>query len=89
MTRVKEELIKDLQEKFGPQARPIMEYLFDMETVDDFIAREHVIKIKVFDRMKKDSTTPEYIVHEEVGEEYGTTRETVLRIVRKSYKKAG
>lgn len=82
MSRVKEELIKDLTQKFGAHAGPMVEYLFDMGILDDVLARKHVVKVEVFRRMTA-STTPERTIHEQVGWDYGLTRQRIHQLIGK------
>mgnify|MGYP003421971922 FL=1 len=72
MSKLKEELKSDASMRFGPDAMAVIDYLFDMGTLNDISARNHMVKVRVFDRML---TTKESgrLIAETVSDDYPIT----------------
>lgn len=78
MSRVKEELKSDVRKRFGAGSERIIEYLFDMGTLDDTLARKHMIAATAFDTLLT-TTDSELCVDEGMAIRYGVGRLTARR----------
>lgn len=75
---IREELKRDAIRRFGPQAGQVIEYLYDMGTLDDTLARRHMIAIAAFDAMCSTDMSGLQI-DEELAVRYSVSRMTVNR----------
>lgn len=82
MSRVKEELKADVRARYGAEASEVIDYLFEMGTLDDALARRHVVKIR-FDRQYCSTTSSARAVMEDIAFDLGLTRIGVFQIVGK------
>jgi hypothetical protein len=82
MSKVKDRLLKEIEEKFGPDAPVVIEYLFDAGTLDDCLARRHVIRSEMYSRL----TNPRLLkfskrrIEEDLAEDFGLTRSCIFQI---------
>ena len=87
MTRVQKELIEDIRQKIGMDATAVIEYLYSKGTLDDCMARQHVVKAEFMKRLVS-TDIPERSIMGDIGDEYGMSRTWVLRLVRSTYPRA-
>lgn len=80
MTRVQKELIEDIRQKTGMDATAVIEYLYAKGTLDDCVARQHVVKAEFLRRLAS-TDIKETQLKQDIGEDYGITRERVHQIV--------
>ena len=80
---MRDALRKDVAERFGEGAANAIRYLFEHGTLDDSLARRHVVKVEVFHRLMTTKTNEKQI-HSDVGEDVGLGMTGVYKIVRAS-----
>lgn len=76
MTKMRSMMMRDVSEKFGPDAVRVIEYLYDTGLLDDSRARQHLARIKVFEMMVS-TRLSELQIHETIGEDLGISRRTL------------
>lgn len=79
MSRVKTRLITELNAKFGIDSSKAVDYLYEHGMLDDCRVRMHVVREEVVHRFVSTQMNTSQI-HEEVGMEFGLTRERVSQI---------
>lgn len=80
MSKVRRELEEEIGKSFGDDGVRAIRYLFDMGTLDDVLARRHVIKTQFFLRMLEGEHGI-YDVCQHLADEYGMNERTVRLIV--------
>jgi hypothetical protein len=76
MTKIKQAMVKDVSDKFGPDAVKVIEYLYDTGLLDDARARKHIATVRVFEMMQRTKMSV-LCIHEVVGEDLGISRRTL------------
>lgn len=79
---LKKKLIADVEAKFGPGSGRVIDYLYEQGTLDDILARRHMLKVEFFYRMLTTRTIPNQI-YEDLAEDFGVTRPCVYTTVGK------
>lgn len=80
MSKMIDSLRKDVEAKFGPQAGPVIDYLYEMRTIEESIARRHVVKVALFERLLR-TRLSEVQICWDVSMEYGLSVDRVRQIV--------
>ena len=79
---MKDQMRADIASKFGEDAALAVDYLFDMDTLDDILARRHMVKVKLSERMLNTSEQLTQI-WEDLAEEYCMSFHNVRYISRR------
>lgn len=79
---LKKKMIADVREKFGMNVDPakVIEYLYENETLDDVLARKHLLKTEFFDRMLKTDHCISQI-QEDLATDFSVDRTWVNKLV--------
>lgn len=77
---LKKKLIADVRDKFGEQGAAVVEYLFEMGTLDEILARKHVVRAEMFNRLLTTKRSKRQL-EEDIAEDCGITRDRVFQLV--------
>lgn len=80
MSKVRKELEDEIRQAFGEDGVRAIRYLFDMGTLDDVLARRHVLKTQFFLRLLN-TNVGVYDACQHLADEYGMHERTVRLIV--------
>lgn len=75
---MRDALLMDVEQRFGVNAANAIRYLFENETLDDSLARKHMLKVEAFRRLM-DSTADEKQIHSDLSEDFGVSESTVYK----------
>ena len=82
MSKMSDQMRADIASKFGPDGAKVFDYLIDMDTLDDILARRHMVKVKLAERMVE---TPDNLtqIWEDLADEYCMSYHYVRYISRR------
>lgn len=82
---IRKRIKDDVLNKFGPMADPqrVIDYLYENGTLDDVLARKHMIRVELFRRLLTENIRMIQI-EEDLAEDFGCTRQFVNHLANKS-----
>ena len=79
MSKMKDRLIADVRSKFGDDGARAVDYLFSNGTLDDTLARNHLVKVEMFTRLLTTKRSKRQL-EEDIAEDFCISRERVFQI---------
>lgn len=80
MTKAQKELLDRIEKDYGTQGKMAVASLMHLDTIDPCIARRHVVKLSMWDRLLKTRLSKRRL-EDELAEDYGVSREAVRNMV--------